>query len=60
VRSYVAGGKKHTILSRPEFYTYEVDGLRFRDWVASLVAGESVASVSCVDCTEAQLAPDAD
>ena len=32
-RSYTAGGEVHTILRRPEFYTYQVDGLRFRDWV---------------------------
>ncbi len=49
-RSYIAAGELHTIMLRPEFYTYESDGVRFRDWVASLEAGEPVEDVHCGDC----------
>ncbi len=54
-RSYIAGGELHTILVRPEFYVYNVDGTLVRDWVASLVNGEVVADVKCRDCSEAQV-----
>ncbi len=50
-RSYIAPGELHTIMLRPEFYTYESDGVRVRDWVASLAAGEPVDDVHCGDCT---------
>jgi hypothetical protein len=57
-RVYVAGGDLHTILARPEFYTYHVGGKRVRDWVAALVAGESVEDVRCTECAVAEaLAP---
>jgi hypothetical protein len=49
-RSYTAGGKVHTILGRPEFYTYQVDGIRFRDWIAALAGGEDVDNVMCTAC----------
>jgi hypothetical protein len=39
-RSYTAGGAAHALLVLPAFYTYQVDGIRFRDWVAALAAGE--------------------
>ncbi len=55
--TYTAGGDLHTILRRPEFYTYEVDGVRFVDWVASLVAGEDVGDVMCDVCDVAPNAP---
>lgn len=45
--TYTAGGTLHTILRLPEFYTYEVQGVRLRDWVANLVAGEAVGDVTC-------------
>jgi len=54
-RSYIAGGELHMILTRPEFYAYQVDGARVRDWVASLVNGEAVTDVQCSDCGEAQV-----
>ncbi|MCE2560221.1 MAG: hypothetical protein J4F98_16970 [Acidobacteria bacterium] len=50
-RSYIAPGELHTIMLRPEFYTYESDGVRVRDWVAALAAGEPVDDVHCGDCT---------
>jgi hypothetical protein len=49
-RSFVAGGDLHTILARPEFYTYRVNGTRVRDWVALLAAGQPVSDVLCTDC----------
>ena len=51
--SYVAGGDLHVILPRPEFYTYAVDGVAFRDWIAALAAGESVESLHCHAACEA-------
>ena len=48
--TYTAGGDLHTILRRPEFYTYEVDGERVVDWVAALVSGEAVSDVTCTEC----------
>jgi hypothetical protein len=57
-KSYIAGGDLHTILARPEFYTYHVGGKRVRDWVAALAAGEAVEDVKCADCKVAEvLAP---
>ena len=50
-RSFIAAGELHTIMLRPEFYTYESDGVRVRDWVAALAAGEPVDDVHCGDCT---------
>lgn len=44
-RSYTAPGHVHTILSRPQLYTLTVDGVRFRDWLADLVAGHPVQDV---------------
>ena len=54
-RSYIAGGELHTILIKPEFYGYQVDGTSVRDWVAALANGEVVADVKCSDCAEPQL-----
>ncbi len=51
-RYYTAGGDVHTILGGPHFYTYQVDGVRFVDWVAALAAGEDVESISCTECEE--------
>jgi hypothetical protein len=59
-RAYVAGGDSHTILARPEFYTYHVGGVRIRDWVAGLARFEAVADVTCDRCgvAEESSAPD--
>lgn len=54
-RYYVAGGTLHTILQRPEFYTYQVDGVLVRDWVAALAAGEPVENVRCQRCDQAEV-----
>jgi len=50
-RAFIAGGSSHTILRRPEFYSYGANGTSVRDWVAALAAYEQVANVSCSDCT---------
>jgi hypothetical protein len=51
-RVYIAPGESHTILSRPEFYTTAVNGVRFRDWVADLAARRTVDNVRCDPCIE--------
>jgi hypothetical protein len=45
--TYTAGGTVHTILRLPQFYEYEVEGVRFVDWVNDLINGETVENVSC-------------
>ncbi len=50
--SYTAGGDTHTIMRSDYFYSYEVEGIRFVDWVAALINGEAVADVSCVNLSE--------
>jgi hypothetical protein len=56
-RAYMAGGDSHTILARPEFYTYHVGGIRIRDWVASLARFEVVDDVICQRCATAEEMP---
>ncbi|NEZ03109.1 hypothetical protein G4Y73_02965 [Wenzhouxiangella sp. XN201] len=48
-RSFTVGGFRHTVLNQDLFYHYRSNGHRLRDWVAAIVAGESVASVDCGD-----------
>lgn len=48
-QSFLAGGFAHTILLSDDFYNYETDGERLRDWVAAILAGETVATVDCGD-----------
>lgn len=47
--SYTAGGDVHTILRSPIFYSYEVEGVRFVDWMAALVDVGMVEDISCVN-----------
>lgn len=49
-KSYEAWGDTHTILASPLFYTMQVNGIRFTDWFAGLVNGETVENVKCEDC----------
>lgn len=49
-RAFITGGNSHTILGRPEFYNYGVDGRSVRDWVADLVNFEPVDDVTCTAC----------
>ena len=46
-RYYVGEGVLHTILTLDQFYTMEVNGVRFRDWFADLISGVDVPNVSC-------------
>lgn len=47
---YIAGGDSHTILRRPEFYTYTVGERSVRDWIADLSEHKTVADVVCQQC----------
>ena len=51
VLSFIASGRNHTVLGSARFYTHEVNGTRFVDWVTRLVGGERVTDVHCTDCT---------
>jgi hypothetical protein len=55
-RAYIAGGDSHTILARPEFYAFQVNGRRVRDWVADLATYRDVDDVSCEQCDSPELA----
>ena len=46
-RSYIADGGEHTILPFDRFYTTQIDGVRFRDWFANLIADQPVSNVAC-------------
>jgi hypothetical protein len=50
LRSYTAGGMKHTILFDPLFYKVQTDGVRIRDWVAAIAAGDEVQDIHCSNC----------
>jgi hypothetical protein len=55
-RSFIAGGVKHVVLPYPEFYSYQADGVRVRDWVADIADGKPVDNVDCGSkCAEAEL-----
>ena len=49
-RSFIGGGTSHTVLQRPEFYTWAANGTGIRDWVANLESFADVENVTCVDC----------
>jgi hypothetical protein len=48
--SYTAPGSEHTLLSDEPFYTEQVNGQRFVDWVTGLIDGEPVADVHSQTC----------
>jgi hypothetical protein len=50
VVSYIAPGPGHTILGSDAFYTLEVEGVRFIDWVSDLIDGNTPPDVHCVAC----------
>jgi hypothetical protein len=43
--TFTAPGSMHSILPRPELYNVTAGGVRFRDWLASLLDGKPVADV---------------
>jgi hypothetical protein len=47
---FVAPGKVHGILPRPEYYTTEADGVMLADWLPAWLTGEDVPSVPCAEC----------
>jgi hypothetical protein len=50
LRSYVAPGASHTVLSRPTFYTETVEGVALVDWVSDLIRRRPDLDVHCADC----------
>ncbi len=50
-RSFIGGGASHTVLQKPEFYTWAANGTGIRDWVANIESFADVENVLCVDCT---------
>ena len=50
LRSYIAPGNEHTVLSDGGFYTETVNGVLFVDWVTRLVNHEPGADVHCQEC----------
>ncbi|MCB9638788.1 MAG: pectinesterase [Myxococcales bacterium] len=46
-RSFIAKGKKHCVVPYDEFYTYEVNGTKFHQWVGDLVNGKDVSNMAC-------------
>jgi hypothetical protein len=48
--AYTAAGGEHCITTSDRFYSEAVDGVRFRDWLAALLAGEAVPDVHCTTC----------
>jgi hypothetical protein len=54
-RSYVGWGEGDCMLVKPDFYTHQTNGVRLRDWVAAVAAGEDVDNVQCTDCETPEL-----
>jgi hypothetical protein len=50
LRSYIAPGQGHTVLSSPVFYTEVVEGVPLVDWVSDLVRRQPDLDVHCTDC----------
>jgi len=48
--SYTAPGSEHTVLSDEPFYTEQVNGQRFVDWVTRLIERKPVDDVHCRQC----------
>jgi hypothetical protein len=55
--AYIAPGAIHCITSDDIFYTREVNGVRFRDWVDAMVNDETWDDVMCTDCETDPEAP---
>ncbi len=49
--SFVPSGEQHCILGFDNFYTVNVGGKRFVDWVNGLVEGAELDDLRCTDCT---------
>lgn len=50
--SFISPGSLHTILTKPDVWEHEAEGVRLIDWITALVDGEPVDDVHCVECEE--------
>jgi hypothetical protein len=50
VANWISPGADHTIAVRDEFYTEEMNGVRFVDWLTAFINGTPEADNYCVDC----------
>jgi hypothetical protein len=50
--SYTAPGGEHTVLSDEPFYTQQVNGRRFADWLTRLIERKPVDDVHCRQCRD--------
>ena len=50
VANWISPGADHTIAVRDEFYTEEMNGVRFVDWLTAFMNGTPKADNYCVDC----------
>lgn len=57
-RAYTARGTEHTLLRYDRFYTYEEEGVTARDWLASLIAGEEIESITCGEPETCEASPE--
>ena len=48
--SYIAPGGVHCITPLDVFYTREVNGVKFVDWLDAMVNDQPWDSVTCTDC----------
>jgi hypothetical protein len=55
-RSFTLGGSHHQTLYTAMFYAYMTGRHRFRDWVAAVVAGDTVPTVDCDECGRSEFA----
>jgi len=53
-RYFVAGGDLHTILRRPEVYSYRVGDQTFLSWLTELVEGQPLSDIRCKECLVAE------
>ena len=51
LRSYIAPGASHTVLSRVSFYAETVEGVPLVDWVTDLIRRKPDPDVHCAICT---------
>ena len=51
-KSFITGGASHTVLARPQFYSYAANGVSVRDWVTALANNQPIDDVRCVECDQ--------
>lgn len=51
VANWISPGNDHTIAVRDEFYTEEMNGVRFVEWLTAFLNGTPDADNYCTDCT---------